>query len=75
MGDALIILLAFHDAHMDCPVMLNVALIDHISEQQRGMLTFSVKGDSFSIPMTMAAYMKHIATASASRSPVAILEL
>jgi hypothetical protein len=71
----MIILIAFHDANIDAPVVLNVAVIDHVAELHRGLLTFRVKDDSFSYPMKIGDYLKRIAAAAATRNPVTILEL
>lgn len=68
------ILLSFHDMNMDVPVMLAVAQIDHVTEQNRGVLTFSVKDQTFSSPGTMRAYADALSQAARSGSPLTILE-
>lgn len=70
----MIILLSFHDANMECPVLLNVAQIDHVSEQNAGALSFRVKDDTFTCPGRMRAYTDALAQAARSGSPLTVLE-
>lgn len=72
----MIVLIAFHDATMDAPVVLNLAQVDHIA-QNMGMLQFRVKDDAFSYPMTAREFQERLRNKIADNHamPLIILEL